>query len=102
MAKDRKRAIREAFNTAVFQRDGGKCVLCGAPGVDAHHITDRHELPNGGYVPENGITVCEACHLDCEQFHLTGEALPGRHPDDLYRLIGSSREEAFSASERLE
>lgn len=27
--------------------------------LDAHHITDRNEMPNGGYVPENGISLCK-------------------------------------------
>ena len=61
--------------------------------MDVHHITDRKEMPNGGYVKENGITVCRPCHLDCEQFHITGGTrwVKGRHPSDLYDLIDSSK-----------
>jgi 5-methylcytosine-specific restriction endonuclease McrA len=103
VAKERKKAVREAFHQAVFRRDGGKCVVCrqsgrDTPAVDAHHITDRTEIPNGGYVLENGIAVCEACHLRVEQYHLTGQAEEGLHPDDLYRLIGSSYDAAVAAS----
>jgi hypothetical protein len=32
---------REVFRTAVFARDGDRCVICGAPGQDAHHIVER-------------------------------------------------------------
>lgn len=106
MAKAKKRQVREAFQAAVFQRDGGKCVVCreqgiDTPAVDAHHITDRNEMPNGGYTRANGISVCAACHLRVELYHSTGTAEPGLHPDDLYRLIGSSYEAAVAASERF-
>lgn len=106
MAKERKRAVREAFNQAVFRRDGERCVVCRhdgkeTPAVDAHHITDRDEMPNGGYVAENGISVCEACHLRVEQYHITGQAEPELHPNDLYRMIGSSYEAAVAASASL-
>ncbi|MCA9662995.1 MAG: HNH endonuclease, partial [Myxococcales bacterium] len=67
----------------------------------AHHITDRNAMPNGGYVAENGIALCPACHEKAERFHATGHALAGFHPDDLYRIVGSSREKAERASRRL-
>lgn len=101
----RKAIIRATFREAVFERDGYRCKFCGASGkLDAHHITDRSEMPNGGYVPENGITVCEPCHLSCEKYHMSGgrEWVDGRHPEDLYSLIGSSKEKAVKASEQLE
>jgi len=106
MAKDKKRQIREAFQHAVLGRDKGKCVLCKVLGkdtlaVDAHHITDRSLMPNGGYVKENGISVCVECHLQAEQFHITGTAVAGYSPEDLYHLIGSSYEVAVATSERL-
>lgn len=67
---------------------------------DAHHITDRHDIPNGGYVSENGITLCPECHLKAERHHMTKgtEFVPGFHPDELYRLIGSSKEIAFRSA----
>lgn len=98
--------MREAFRTAVFSRDGHKCRTCGRSDValDAHHITDRNQMPNGGYVKENGITLCNAaggCHEKAEVYHSTGEALEGFSPMDLYRFIGSSMEKAVAASKRL-
>jgi 5-methylcytosine-specific restriction endonuclease McrA len=57
----RKKQIRELFRNSVFRRDGCQCRVCGNGDgyvLDAHHIIDRNELPNGGYVVENGISLC--------------------------------------------
>jgi len=59
----KKKQVRATFRSAVFKRDGYACRCCTfqstpekAEGeLDAHHITDRTEMPNGGYVPENGF-----------------------------------------------
>jgi 5-methylcytosine-specific restriction endonuclease McrA len=98
-----KKQVRQRFRDATFTRDHHRCRVCGAADkpLDAHHITDRNLLPNGGYVPENGISLCPKCHEDAEVFHNTGQALPGRSPEDLYLLIGSSLERAIKASEKL-
>ena len=48
-----------------------------AAAQDSHHITDRKEIINGGYVLENGISLCSACHWKAEQYHITGEAAHG-------------------------
>jgi len=100
-----KQEVRKEFREAVFARDGYQCKICGhnvKEELSAHHITDRNEMPNGGYVPENGITLCDiGCHSIAEQYHRTGSALPGFSPDDLYKKIGSSKEKAIEASERF-
>lgn len=103
-----KKEIRQQFRSAVFGRDKFTCKVCNTKRaedeLDAHHITDRSLMVNGGYVAANGITVCkEKCHMRVERFHITGgtEWDEGLHPDDLYRLIGSSREKADRDSERL-
>lgn len=99
----KKKQTRSAFRTAVFERDGDRCVVCGAGHpLDAHHVTDRNLLPNGGYVKENGASLCDACHVKAEVFHSTGTAFPGYSPEDLYAKIGSDFEKARKASERLE
>jgi 5-methylcytosine-specific restriction endonuclease McrA len=97
----KKKQVRAAFRDAVFGRDGHRCRMCGEPAADAHHITDRTEMPHGGYVAENGISLCEGCHELAEALHATGTAHPGYAPDDLYSRIGSSHEQAVAASERL-
>lgn len=135
-----KKAIRKKFKDSVFKRDNYTCQVCGNGPYphsaeelfDAHHITDRSDMPNGGYVEENGITVCKrakglfweeskegsddgmgmtgeyksdnvSCHMKVEKFHMTNgeEWEEGLHPDDLYKMIGSSKEIAIRESEKL-
>lgn len=57
---------REAFREGVFARDQHKCVFCGTPAVDAHHIIERRLWSDGGYYIDNGASVCTPCHLKCE------------------------------------
>lgn len=49
-----KREIRNKFRNSVFKRDNFTCKVCGVKrnidDLDAHHITDRSEMPNGGYL----------------------------------------------------
>lgn len=61
-------------------------------------------MPNGGYVKENGITLCEGdCHMAAEKFHITEgkEWVEGLHPNALYKMIGSSYEITVAVSEKL-
>mgnify|MGYP000218151177 CR=1 FL=1 len=124
MGKQHKKAIRAAFRGAVFARDRHTCQVCGRrwtaqdadpslKRINAHHITDRNLMPGGGYVLENGITVCdvaafddpgESCHMRVEAWHISGgtQVEPGLHPDKLYERIGSSQALAIRKSERLE
>jgi len=99
----RKKAIRENFRRSVFERDSWMCRVCGffllpkfqvvdTTALDAHHITDRTLVVNGGYVKENGITLCEPCHFQAECFNRTGVAAAGYEPETLYKLIDSSFE----------
>jgi len=72
-----KKAIRQKFRDAVFKRDKFTCRVCGERHVeevlDSHHITNRSEMENGGYVASNGITVCkDECHMKVELFHISG------------------------------
>lgn len=75
--------------------------MCGATeDLAAHHITDRTIMPNGGYVPQNGITVCPPCHERAEQYHISGGEKydKGWSPTDLYVVIGSSLKTACRAA----
>ncbi len=65
---------REQFRERVFERDRGRCVFCGAPAVDAHHILERRLWGEcGGYFLSNGASVCATHHLDCESTFLSVE-----------------------------
>ena len=98
------------FRDACYKRDGFRCAMCGVKSskekaeeeLDAHHITDRNLMPNGGYVKENGISLCAECHEKAEIFHSTGTAHPGFAPEDLYKKINSTYEKAIEASEKLD
>lgn len=103
-----KKKIREEFRRAVFKRDRFSCLGCGLKfseetaekELDCHHITDRNIMPGGGYVKENGISLCPICHEKAEVFHQTNSELwePGFHPDELYLKIGSNLELATKKS----
>lgn len=92
--KQNHKKWRKKFREGVYKRDNYACRKCGQKDgdLDAHHITDRHELPNGGYVLSNGITLCEPCHIKAGKHHITGgkEWETGFHPNDLYDMICSS------------
>ena len=104
-----KKLIRQRFRDACYKRDKYSCAKCGFKSspekaeeeLDAHHITDRTEMPNGGYVKENGISLCAPCHIKAEVFHSTGTAEPEYSVDDLYKIVGSSYEKAVEASKKL-
>lgn len=68
-----KLLTRTEFREGVFARDNNKCVFCGAPAADAHHILERRLWPDGGYYLDNGASVCEPCHLKCEQTSISVE-----------------------------
>jgi hypothetical protein len=51
---------------------------------------------------ENGSEE-DSCHMKAEKFHISegAEWEPGMHPEDLYKLIGSSKELAIKKSEKI-
>jgi len=92
---------RDRFREAVFARDGHKCVMCGQPGQDAHHILERRLFPDGGYYLDNGATLCGPCHLLAESTELSASSIraaagittvvlpPHLYPDQLYDKWGN-------------
>lgn len=53
-------AISAKTKNAVYERDGGLCVYCHAPGLpEAHYIARSH---GGLGVEENILTLCRRCH----------------------------------------
>jgi 5-methylcytosine-specific restriction endonuclease McrA len=90
-----KKKIRDNFKRLCLKRDGYQCRVCGDVyfPLDIHHITPRKQLPNGGYVVSNGITLCRGCHRKAEDV-INGQTIEGFAPADLYSLIKSSYEQA--------
>jgi hypothetical protein len=92
MREKRKPLTRDEFREQVFQRDGHKCVMCGEPAQDAHHIIERRLFQDGGYHLDNGASVCGEHHIEAEQTTLSCDVLRGRSgissivlPDHLYK-----------------
>jgi hypothetical protein len=92
---------RNEFREAVFERDHHECVVCGAPAQDAHHITERRLWPDGGYILDNGVSLCGQHHLGAESTRITCRMLrslagiekvvlpPHLHPDEEYDKWGN-------------
>ena len=57
--------INRETRMAVFDRDGGCCVLCGRPGnPEAHYISRAH---GGLGIEQNIVTLCRPCHRRYDQ-----------------------------------
>ncbi len=70
--------------------------------LNVHHIIDRSEIPNGGSVLSNGITLCEIHHEEAEAHHdLDPEADDAFCPSKLFSIIDSSYEQAMKDAENL-
>lgn len=78
-----KLLTRDEYREGVFARDGYRCVVCGEPAIDAHHIVERKLWPDGGYYMDNGASVCEVHHLQAESTEISC--------DDLRQLCGIDR-----------
>lgn len=66
---------RDEFREGVFARDGHKCVICGEPAKDAHHIIERRLFDNGGYYLSNGASLCQTHHIAAEETTLSCEEI---------------------------
>ncbi|MCB1712544.1 MAG: hypothetical protein KDH96_08755, partial [Candidatus Riesia sp.] len=66
---------RNEFRESVFERDGYSCVICGKPAADAHHIMERRLFKNGGYIIDNGASLCSKHHLEAEMTTLSCEEI---------------------------
>lgn len=93
--------IRDHMREETFRRDNGRCVLCGDPAQDAHHILERRLWPDGGYFLDNLASVCGPCHLRCERTQVSVEEVrlsagitrvmvpPHMYPDTEYDKWGN-------------
>lgn len=102
--------LREAFHESVFERDDYRCKVCseGSTQLFAHRINDWPNNSNGGFVLENGITLCIECKHEALALRRGAEnplwnfrplpefvamydprflRQPQHHPAQLYRLV---------------
>jgi predicted restriction endonuclease len=68
-----KLLTRTEFSEKVMQRDNKKCVFCGEPATSAHHIIERKLFNDGGYYLDNGASVCDLHHWQCEKTDISVE-----------------------------
>lgn len=80
-------AIMPAVKRHVYERDGGRCVLCGSPSgqPNAHYIS---RAQGGLGIERNIVTLCWDCHRQYDQSseraHIREELrayLSGLYPD---------------------
>lgn len=108
--------LRNDFNDKCLERDNHECVICGKQAFVVHHITDRKDIPNDGYVIFNGASLCTQCHVKAELFFardlpnfrnqcfelkFSPEEILKITPEYIYELIGSSEEKAFEESRKI-
>jgi hypothetical protein len=58
-------ALYLKWRKAIFERDDYRCFSCGERGgrLEAHHIFPWAYFPRLRFALENGVTLCEQCHL---------------------------------------
>lgn len=99
---------RESFRQDCCERDDATCVIpwCGeevTPNPDGpgeqHHIIERELWPDGGYISENGASVCNEHHRHAEANHIPPQAfwywigLEGVTPDGMPKDVNKWGEE---------
>jgi hypothetical protein len=61
----RNAPVVQAWRAAVLDRDGHTCTRCGATeNLHAHHVVRWADEPLLRVSLENGITLCESCHVE--------------------------------------
>lgn len=65
----RKTYLDARFKKGVKARDGNKCTICGESKgtIVAHHLMSYIEHPEFRYDIDNGVTLCEKCHVSFHQ-----------------------------------
>ena len=73
---------RKNFRLHVLGRDKYKCVVCGScRSLCPHHLLERRLFAKDehfGYIPDNGVTVCNEHHLEAEQTIISVQELRDR------------------------
>lgn len=67
---------RKKFRQEVFGRDNNNCIVpwCSNESDDAHHILERELWEDGGYIKDNGASVCNHHHKYAETNNIPPQA----------------------------
>jgi hypothetical protein len=61
----RRRRGYKAWRKKVLERDNNECKLCGSNiKLNVHHIIEVRDNPSLRYDVNNGITLCQKCHIE--------------------------------------
>ena len=62
-------AIPKSVKERVYQRDGGRCIICGDYGYpNAHYISRAGTISGSGLgIEQNVVTLCQSCHAKYDQ-----------------------------------
>lgn len=65
------------WRRAIFERDGYRCQVCCQVGgyLTAHHIKSWAHYPELRYDINNGITLCESCHMKIDNYKGRGRKI---------------------------
>ena len=80
----KKTAISSAVRNKVKARDGGRCIICGAPGLPNAHYIRRSQ--GGLGIEENIVTLCPKGHHDYDN---------GFHSEEIGDFIGEYLERFY-------
>lgn len=93
-AKGRKSGNDKIFRTAVLERDGHKCIKCGATEkLHVHHIIPWNQDESKRFVVENGLTLCSKHHY-LEEDVLNKLGVKGhfkKHTEEAKKKISESK-----------
>lgn len=86
-------AERAEFRDVCRAQHSGNCAVpwCDREMDDAHHIIEREEWSSGGYIPENGVAVCNHHHREAAETNYI--------PPQAFWLWNTLTESGISATE---
>jgi hypothetical protein len=83
-ARTKACSISRGVRQAVYERDKGRCILCGRPGIPNAHFIPKGGMYGGLGIEQNVVCLCPHCHHDYDN---------GYHKDkNLRSLLGEQIE----------
>ena len=69
-------AIKPEVKKAVYERDHGRCIVCGRAGFPHCHYIGRAQ--GGLGIEQNIVTLCDTCHADYDN---------GKHRHEIHDIL---------------